>query len=142
MAANTSPIYSSLGDIQWTTTPLTAANTALDGTGTVSTVISASASGSFVQRLRIKASGSVSASVLRVFINNGQSNATSSNNTLFDEITVAAVTVSQTAASTTYELPMNIALPPAYRINASIGTASGLGGGWLVTAVGGSYLPM
>ena len=61
MPANTSPIYSSAGDIQWGSTPLTTANTAYDGSGTAVTVFSASVSGSFVQRLRFKASGSTTA---------------------------------------------------------------------------------
>lgn len=143
MPANTSPIYSSAGDIQWAALPLIGANAAYDGTGVVSTVISASISGSFVQRLRFKASGSTTATVARIYINNGFSNVTASNNVLFDEITLAATTATQTAATTLYEVPMNIALPPAYRINVAAATApGGAGGGWQVSAVGGSYLPI
>lgn len=143
MPANTSPIYSSAGDIQWASAPLIGANAAYDGTGVVSTVVSASISGSFIQRLRFKASGSTTATVARIYINNGSSSATPANNVLFDEITLAAVTATQTAATTTYELPMNMALPPAYRILAAAATApSGSGGGWQVSAIGGSYLPI
>jgi len=141
MAANTSPIYSSAGDIQWSATALNAPNTAYDGTGTVATAFSASISGSYVQRLRFKASGSTSATVARVFINNGLTNATAGNNLLFDEITLAAITAVANASTTVYEIPMNIALPAGYRINVTLGATAGAGG-WYVGAIGGSYLPI
>ena len=143
MPSNTSPIYSSAGDIQWTSTPLSAGNTAYDGTGTVATVFTAGVSGSFIQRVRLKASGSTTATVARIYINNGSSSATASNNFLFDEVTLAAVTSTSASATTVYELPMNVALPPAYRILAAAAIApSGAGGGWYIGAIGGSYLPI
>jgi len=142
MAANTSPIYSSAGDIQWAPAPLVVQNQAYDGTGTVATVFSSSISGSYVQRIRFKASGSTTATAARIFINNGSDNTTASNNFLFDEITLAAVTGVQTAATTVFEIPMNIALPAGYRINVTIGTTQIAGGGWYAGAVGGSYLPI
>jgi hypothetical protein len=142
MPSNTSPIYSSAGDIQWAPAALSAANTAYDGTGTSATVFSASISGSFVQRLRFKASGSTTATVARIFINNGATSSVASNNFLFDEITLAASgTPTSASATTVYELPMNIALPPAYRIIATVGIAQ-TGAGWYVGAIGGSYLPI
>lgn len=143
MASNTSPIYSSAGDIQWASAPLITGNAAYDGTGTVSTAFTAGASGSFVQRLRFKASGSTTATVARVFINNGINNSAPSSSILFDEITLAAVTGVTAAATSVYELPMNIALPAGYKINVTAHTApNGAGGGWYVGAVGGSYLPI
>ena len=140
MPLNTNPIYSGVGDIQWGSTALTAANTTYEASGSgVVTVFTASLSGSFVQRVRFKASGSTSATVARVYINNGGAITTLTNNVLFDEITLAAVTpVTNTAATTTYELPMNVALPANYRILATIGVAQTTGG-WYVSAVGGSY---
>ena len=139
MAINTSPIFSATGDIQWTTVQ-TAANTTYDGTvGTPAIVFSASIDGGFVQRIRFRASGSATATVARVFINNGQSTGSLGNNVLFDEITLASTTVSQTAATATYELPLNIALPAGYRILTTLGTVQSAGGGWYATAIGGSY---
>jgi len=139
MAVNTSPIFSSVGDIEWTTVQ-TAANTTYDGTlGTPAIVFSASADGGFIQRIRFKASGSATATVARVFINNGQSTGSLANNVLFDEITLAATTATQTAATAVYELPLNIALPAGYRILTTLGTVQSAGGGWYATAVGGSY---
>ena len=139
MAANTAPIFSATGDIQWTTVQ-TAANTTFDGTvGTPAIVFSASIDGGFVQRIRFRASGSATATVARIFINNGQSTGSLGNNVLFDEITLASTTVSQTAATATYELPLNIALPAGYRILTTLGTVQSAGGGWYATAIGGSY---
>ena len=139
MAVNTSPIFSGAGDIEWTTVQ-TAANTTYDGTiGTPAIVFSASIDGAFVQRIRFRASGSATATVARIFINNGQSTGSLGNNVLFDEITLAGTTVSQTAATATYELPLNIALPAGYRILTTLGTVQSTGGGWYAVAVGGSY---
>ena len=95
--------------------------------------------GGYVKKLRIRHTGAnASATVLRVFINNGSAINVSTNNTLFDEIGIAAnATVSETGASTNYELPINEALPPGYKIYVTIGTA--ISGGLAVTAVAGKY---
>lgn len=140
MALNTAPIYSGVGDIQWGTTALTTANPSYEASGSGAVLIfSASASGSFVQRVRFKASGSTTATVARIFIADTELPSTGSNVVLFDEVTLAATTATQTAATTTYELPMNIALPPNYKIVATVATAQVAGGGWYVSSVGGSY---
>ena len=140
MAANTAPIFSATGDIQWSLSPLVAANTLYDGTGANSVIVAtAGASGSFVQRIRFKASGSATGTVARVFINNGQSTGSAVNNVLFDEITLAATSATQTAATAVYELPLNFALPAGYRILTTLGTVQSAGGGWYTSVVGGSY---
>lgn len=65
-------------------------------------------------------------------------NILASNNTLYDEIGIASnPTVSEISSSTLYEVPINEALPPGYRIFVTVGT--GLANGLAVTAVGGSY---
>jgi hypothetical protein len=139
MALNTNPIYSGVGDIQWGATALVAANTTYEASGSnVLTVFSSSISSSFVQRVRFKASGSTVATVARLFINNGGAISTTTNNILFDEITLPAITSGSTAATAVFELPFNVALPAAYRILATTATAQ-TQGGWYVSAVGGSY---
>jgi hypothetical protein len=138
MAANTAPIFSLLGDVQWGATAITTANTAKDGTGTVLNVFTADATnGGFVQRIRFRAAGTNIATVARVFINNGSTNATAANNILFDEITLAASTLSETSALSTYELPLNFALPPGYTLNVTIGTT--VAAGYYVSVIGGKY---
>jgi hypothetical protein len=138
MAANTAPIFSSLGDIEWGTTVLTTQNTAKDGTGTVLTCFTADATnGGFVQRIRFRSAGTNIATVARVFINNGSTNATAANNILYDEITLAATTLSEVAALAVYELPLNFALPPGYKLNVTLGTT--VAAGYYVSVIGGKY---
>lgn len=142
MAANTTPIYSKVGDVQWGT--ISAANTAKDGTGTVVTIFTADATnGGRVEKVRIKALGTNVATVLRLFINNGSTNATAANNTLIAEITLPVTTLSEVAALTLQELPnlvdtiIPIVLPPGFKLNVALGTA--VSAGYQVTAIGGKY---
>jgi hypothetical protein len=137
MAANTAPIFSIAGDVEWGTTAITTANTAKDGTGTVLTVFTANVDGGFVQRIRFRAAGTNIATVARVFINNGSTNATAANNILYDEITLAATTLSEVAALPVYELPLNFALPAGYKLNVTIGTT--IAAGYFVSVIGGKY---
>lgn len=138
MAINIDPIFTKIGDIQWGATALTAANTAKDGTGTVLTVFTADATnGGYVQKLRLRAAGTNVASVARIFINNGASNATPGNNILFDEVSLPATTLIETAALAVVEIPLNFALPPGYKINVVLGTA--VSAGYYISVVGGKY---
>jgi hypothetical protein len=137
MAANTAPIFSRLPDVQWSS-PITAANTAKDGTGTVNTVFTADATnGGRVEKLKVRPLGTNVATVLRVFINNGSTNATAANNVLYTEATIAAATLSEVAALADTEIALNLALPAGYKLNVTLGTA--IAAGVAVTAVGGKY---
>ena len=138
MAANTSPIFTATPDVQWAPSVLTAANTAKDGTGTVATVFAADATnGGYVHKLVARANGTNVATVLRVFVNNGATNATAGNNGLFTELTLPATTLSEVAAQPAYEAPLNVALPAGYKINCTIGTA--VAAGYMLSVVGGKY---
>ena len=137
MAVNTSPIFSKRGDIQWSPTSLTAANTAKDGTGTVSTVFTAGADGAFVQRLVARSLGTNVATVLRVFANNGGVNSAPANNSLIAEMTLPATTLSEVAAQPPYELPLSFPLPAGFKLLCTIGTA--VAAGYELTVFGGSY---
>jgi hypothetical protein len=137
MPANTAPIFTLVPEVSWGTTAITTANTAKDGTGTVLTVLTAGANGSYVQRVRFRPSGTSVQTVARLFINNGSTNATAANNILFDEITLSAITVSETAAQPSFEIPLNFALPAGYVLNITIGTT--VAAGWYVSAIGGDY---
>lgn len=135
--ANTDPIYSRVADIQGADISATA-NTALDGTGTVSTVFTADAvNGGFVQYLKLKPKGTTALTTIRVYLNNGGVTTTATNNFLFEELTLPAVTISQTAANVSYAIPMNIALPPGWRVIAHL-TATATSA-WACTAIGGKY---
>lgn len=145
MPANTSPIYSIAGDVSSVAANNTGlvvgptANTAQDGTGTLYKAFTAGANGSYVQKVRFRPVGSPAATVARVFISS--STTTSATVTwLFDEITLPAVTVSQTAASSVFELPLNFALPANYLLYVTFGTSTGASGtGYSVVVVAGDY---
>jgi hypothetical protein len=139
--ANTQPIFSSLGEVQWSISAMTTANTTKDLTsGTIYLVFTAdTTNGGFVQRIRFRSLGTNSnATVARVWFNNGLTTSTSSNNTLFDEITLTTITGSETSATATFEVPLNIALPPGNRIYVTLGTAP-TSAGWQATVIGGKY---
>ena len=135
MPANTAPIYPLTPVIGWATQ--TTANTAMDGTGTVSTLLTAGANGIRIDKIRCKALGTNVASVLRVFVNNGSANTTAANNSLIAELTLPATTATSSAALTEYDLTLDVALPSGYKLNCAIGTT--VAAGWQVTAEGGQY---
>ena len=139
MPANTSPIFTLTPSVEWTSNVIVA-NTGNLSAGTSYVVFTAGANGSYVQKIRFRHQSNNTnnvATVARVFINNGGVTSTPTNNTIWDEITIAANTASQTAASTNYELPLNFALPAGYSIYCTIGTL--LAGGLQVTVIGGDY---
>lgn len=121
-----------------------------EGTGTIGTshflCCSGSASGSYIQKLRIMpvSSGSItlSATVIRIFISNRLSGATLPSNTfLHSEVATAALAAGNSAnANSAYEVPMNIAIPSGSSILVSMHTASINNGWWAVTAYGGEYI--
>ena len=139
MAANVQPIYTKEPDIQWQTATITTANITTDLTsGTIYLVFTADATnGGFVQRIRFRSLGTNITTVARVWINNGLTTATAANNTLWDEITLNATTVSQVAALATQELPLNFALPAGYRLYVTFGTT--VAAGYDATVIGGKY---
>jgi hypothetical protein len=147
MAANTAPIYTLLGDIQWSSsvlfsTAMASTIAAYDGTAAATQLIftADATNGGFVQRIRAKCcvlSGTSAASVLRIWVNNGSTPGTAANNVLIGEIGLPATAFTATAATTDIEYPLNIALPPGYRLYAGIATA--VTTGWAVSVIGGKY---
>jgi len=135
MAANTSAIFPLVPVMSWAT--LTTANTAKDGTGTVATVYTAGTEGSRVDRIKVRALGTNVQTVLRIFINNGLTNATPANNSLYMERTIPATTLSETTELMDVIVPLDIALPAGYKINCTIGTT--VAAGLAVTCEGGNF---
>lgn len=137
MAANTSPIFLKQPNVQYITTGVNA-NTALDGTGTVATVFTADATnGSKIENIILTHLGTNVSTVVRLFVNNGSTNATAANNALIYEVTMAANSLVQNAASVPVSIPINLYLKPAYKLNVTIGTA--VAAGIMVFAQGGDY---
>ena len=116
---------------------ITTANTAKDGTGTVVLLYTAGANGSRVDAIKVRSTGTAVATVLRVFVNNGATNATATNNSLYTEATIASTTLTEVAAQTDNSINMNISLPATYRVYATIGTT--VAAPLQVSAVGGDY---
>lgn len=143
MPANTSPIFTLTPEVMWSANMILANNTNLSANTNNYLVFSAGTNGSYVQKIRFRHQStnvtSSQATVVRVFINNGGVVTNPLNNTIWDEITIAANTVSQTAASANYELPLNFALPPGYTIYCTLGTALTAGTGIQATVIGGDY---
>ncbi len=144
MAANTTPIYSRYGDV--TTDGSTgmaqaktaaAANYTGDGANNFLIWTADSSNGGFIQAIRGKAIGSNVASVLRLFLNNGATNATATNNAFFGEISLPVTTASNVAATNEIDYPINKALPAGFRIYGGLATA--VAAGWVFVPWGGKY---
>jgi hypothetical protein len=145
MPANTSPIYSIVGatdSVAANNSGLVVgptANTALDGSGTLVKAFTAGANGSYVQKIRFRPVGSPAATVCRVFISSSTSTS-AINSWLYDEITLPATTLSQTAATSVFELPINVALDPNYLLYVTFGTSTGAAGtGYSIVTIAGDY---
>jgi hypothetical protein len=134
MAANTSPVFP-LTPVAVVGQTITTANTAKDGTGTVVTLHTAGANGSKVDGVYVAYTGTSVQTCLRLFINNGSTNATAGNNALLKSVTVPANTLSETAAAADFFVSLGVALPAGYKINATIGTA--VAAALALTATGG-----
>jgi hypothetical protein len=142
MAGNTTPIFSRVGAVGFTSTVVATTVTDYTGAGANYVIVfnADGTNGGFVQRIRFKSAGTNStASVARIFINNGLTNATQANNTFFGEISLPSVTGSTTAATVDIDYPMNLAMPPGYRIVIGISCTPTLGAGWVPTAIAGAY---
>jgi len=140
MPANTVPIFSKAADIQWIGY-MTAANTTADlTTGTSYLVFTADASnGGHLKKIRFMPTpaGNTTATVARVWLNNGSTTGTATNNSLYDNVTLPAITATAVAAVPAYEVPFFEPLPLGEKVYITLGTASA--NGWQATAVAGKY---
>lgn len=149
MPGNNDPIYTKVGNISWNSTSalfsaaMTAGNvSSFDGTdANIKLIWTADATnGGYLDHIRARCaalSGTSTASVLRLFVNNGSTPATAANNVLFDELGLPATTNTIVAATAPQILMLKIAFDPGFRIYAGLGTA--VTTGWAVSAVGGKY---
>jgi hypothetical protein len=94
------------------------ANTARDGTGTLATIFTAGSSGSRIDDIKIQATGTTTAGVVRLFLHDG------TNARLFAEILVSAVTPSTTVeAWSATLLNQAIVIPSGWSLRASTNNA-------------------
>jgi len=112
------------------------ANTNRDGTGTIVTVFSAGASGSRIDAIDLKAVGTTTAGMIRLFIHDG------ANARLLTEVPVIAITPSGTLPSWETQLNTNtmtqvlpLVLPTGYSLRAATNNAETFN----VIALGGDF---
>jgi hypothetical protein len=142
---NNDPIYSKAGDQTTNGTTgmnqpiLTAANDFTGISANNALVFTAGANGAYIRSIKMKAAGTnASATVMRLFLNNGSTNATATNNTFIGEINLPATTASATAiTSAEFEFPMGYAIPASFRIYAGVGTT--VAAGWFCLPIAGQY---
>lgn len=145
MAKTATPIFTQtpkLGFVKLTGTDVTA-----DGTGAnVKLLFTAGATdGSYLTNLicmPISTSGSTSTSttVIRIYLNNGSTPATSTNNQLIREVSIGYMTVSQTstAGAKYVPIPISMQIPAGYAVYVSC-TALAANTQWNITSVHGDY---
>lgn len=95
------------------TTIISTANTNLDGTGTLGTVLTAASNGTLVKTVFIKAITNTTRGMIRLFITGG------GNTRLFAEVKVPAVTKSAISSSFYAVLDINYNLKSGYILKAS-----------------------
>jgi hypothetical protein len=94
------------------------ANTNRDGTGTIVTVLTAGSNGSRVDDIYIVATGTTTAGVVRLFVNDG------TNTRLWQEVMITAVTPSTTVqVFNTALFNQALILPSGYSLRASTNNA-------------------
>lgn len=133
------PLYTLTPVISWAQS--TTAVTGADLTN-ASLIFTGSTNGSLLTSAIVKfiPGTATVATAARLWVNNGNTLSTTSNNTLITEITVAIFSNSQTAANVDYafNLPRNgLFLPNSYRVYVTIGTYST--GTFMFCGMGGHY---
>lgn len=141
MAINTIPPYVKSGKIGWNTVNILTGNTSVVPTGTVGTdlglLYTVGTDGEFIEKITVIPSGTNVATVIRIFVNNGNSVAVAANNNLIGEIQCPASTVSQTTAQSRLGLEVNQAFPDGYKLYYTIGTS--VAAGFSIAVWGGTY---
>ena len=112
------------------------ANTNRDGTGTIATIFPAGANGSRIDAINLKAVGTTTAGMLRLFLHDG------TNARLLTEVPVVAITPSETLPTWEAQLNVNtmvqvlpLVLPAGYSLRASTHNAETFN----VIALGGDF---
>jgi hypothetical protein len=122
-----SPLFTGTPKIQFNATNTLVANTAVDGTGTLTTFYTAGGLGGYLSKIQIRSRGTNVATVLRVFCNGG----------LFAEVGVPLTTASQVAQLLPFDIPVREPLPANAVMSYTIGTA--VAAGFTVMGIGGDY---
>jgi hypothetical protein len=140
MPANVDPIFTSvprIGQAQ-----LAAANAGADLSTNAALIFTGGANGSLLLEARAKylPGTTFAATVGRLFLNNGGALGTTSNNSLYDEAAIPALTSSTTAPTplVLFNIPrIGLFIPSGWRVYMTIGSYST--GTLMCTGIGGDY---
>jgi hypothetical protein len=130
------PQFTGTPKIAWSGN-LTSGTNTYDGTSGTTVVFTAGASGSFLRSLELEAAGTNVASVLRIFINNGSTVGTASNNALVMQYSLPATTASSTVGTPHITIPLNLAVQANYVVRVVLATT--VSAGWQISSVYGDY---
>jgi len=142
--ANTNPIFIGTPNVQWAklfaSSLPTGSHNACGTLGTdVMVAYSASSAGSRIDEIKVVSLGTNNATVVRLFINNGQDNTVPANNSLFYELAVAGSSISEPTPQAINEIVFTngLNLGASFRLLAvtSVSQSAGLH----ITAFGGDY---
>ena len=139
MAQNTNPIFPLVPHVSWVNAAGLTANTTTDLTSGTNypSGFTAGANGSRLDFVRARALGTNVQTVVRIWLNNGSTTGTASNQTQIFERTLTATTVSQTAEQPDVLIPLNISIAAGYILYYTFGTA--VAAGYDMQVVGGDY---
>lgn len=143
MPGNSDALWSRIGDVSTNGTtgmPVRALTATADFTGVSANHVllhTAGTNGSFIRGIRFTAEGTNTASVARIYANNGSTNATATNNVFLGQMSLPATTLINTAATSEPYYPLNIALGAGFRIYVGLGTT--VAAGWVCCAEAGQY---
>lgn len=150
MAANIYPIFSRTWDLQLGAGAIVgpSANTATDGTGANTYLIytADATEGGYVYKVILKPVASAGATVVRLWycsatgaFTPGTTN-TAANTAMIAELSTAAWTASNSAASPQYEISVMLGLPPSTKLLVTFGTSTGAAGnGFNPLVIAGKY---
>ena len=143
MAANNSPIYTKKGNLTANggTTMVAGMVTATgDYTGVSANHVlahTAGADGSYIKRIHFEATGTNTATVARIYLNNGSTNTVATNNQFIGQVTLPATTAINTAATSGVDFPLEMMIPATFRIYIGLGTT--VAASWIATCIAGDY---
>lgn len=84
----------------------------------------------------------VAAAGARIYLNNGSTNTTATNNQIIGQVALFSQTTGTTPSPTksaVVEYPMDMMIPPNFCIFVGLGITQGPSYGWVVTAITGNY---
>lgn len=138
MAANTSPIFTDTPQNWFSDANITTANTTTDLTsGTIYLLATAGADGARFDRLYLQPIGTNTASVARLWLNNGSATGTAANNRWFLDVSLPASTNSNVASIPAVIVELNLTVQQGYRLYLTLGTT--VAAGYHGVVEGGNY---